>query len=453
MSIFEKVLEIYANRYLCKPCLGRMFSLLGTNTTNEERASSLLLSITMENHQKLLSGTTNEREIAVRDLKILAQNANYATALKILKKEGIEFSQKNTELECYLCKNIFNNLEDYAQKAQKKLSDFEFDTLLVGTSPEAEIVNKEDKFKSKLQLIEAESFKSHFNREVGKILSEKLKKEPEFQYPDITIIYTVGYDSCSIRLLIRSLFIYGRYKKLIRGIPQTKWPCGKCNGKGCEECDFTGKQYQTSVEELISPAFIRSAQAEGSKFHGAGREDIDVRMLGSGRPFVLELINPKVRSLDLEAIRRKVNSLNEGKVEINELRYSDKKEVVQLKEEAENTQKTYKALVRGERNVDESTFQEKMKLVKDLFEEEILDQRTPNRVSHRRADKIRKKRIYKIEGVFLEPDLYEFIIKTQGGTYIKELINGDEGRTSPSLTEIFDMQLVCEELEVINIEY
>jgi len=34
----------------------------------------------------------------------------------------------------------------------------------------------------------------------------------------------------------------------------------------------------------------------GSKqvyLHAAGREDIDVRMLGRGRPFILELINPK----------------------------------------------------------------------------------------------------------------------------------------------------------------
>jgi tRNA pseudouridine synthase 10 len=430
-----------------------MFSLLGTNTTNKERGASLLLSITMENHQKLLSGAVNEREQAIRHLEILGKNANYDVALKVLKKEGFTVFQKKKKSECYLCKNIFKNLEDYAQKAQKKLSDIEFETLLVGTSPEAEIVNKEDKFKSKLQLIEAESFKSHFNREIGKILSENLQKEPEFQYPDITIIYNVGYDSCSVRLLIRSLFIYGRYKKLIRGIPQTRWPCGKCNGKGCEDCDFTGKQYQTSVEELISPEFIKSAEAEGSKFHGAGREDIDVRMLGSGRPFVLELINPKRRSLDLEAIRKKVNSLNEGRVEINDLRYSDKKEVVIIKEESERTQKTYKALVRGEKNIDESTFQENMNLVKDTMGEEVLDQRTPNRVSHRRADKVRKKRIYKIEGVYLEPDLYEFKIKTQGGTYIKELINGDEGRTSPSLTEIFNMQLFCEELDVINIEY
>ena len=30
--------------------------------------------------------------------------------------------------------------------------------------------------------------------------------------------------------------------------------------------------------------------ATASKFHSAGREDIDVRMLGGGRPFVLELV-------------------------------------------------------------------------------------------------------------------------------------------------------------------
>ena len=29
------------------------------------------------------------------------------------------------------------------------------------------------------------------------------------------------------------------------------------------------------------------------KFHSSGREDVDVRMLGSGRPFVLELMDCK----------------------------------------------------------------------------------------------------------------------------------------------------------------
>ena len=34
-------------------------------------------------------------------------------------------------------------------------------------------------------------------------------------------------------------------------------------------------------------------QPKDYKFHTGGREDIDVRMLGNGRPFVLEILDPK----------------------------------------------------------------------------------------------------------------------------------------------------------------
>ena len=40
-----------------------------------------------------------------------------------------------------------------------------------------------------------------------------------------------------------------------------------------------------------------SFQADEHKFVPGGREDIDVRMLGTGRPFVLELLNPKVETV------------------------------------------------------------------------------------------------------------------------------------------------------------
>ena len=55
MDIFDKVLEIYQEYYICPHCLGRMFSLLGTDTTNYDRGISLLLAITMENHRAYLS--------------------------------------------------------------------------------------------------------------------------------------------------------------------------------------------------------------------------------------------------------------------------------------------------------------------------------------------------------------------------------------------------------------
>ena len=42
-------------------------------------------------------------------------------------------------------------------------------------------------------------------------------------------------------------------------------------------------------------------QCAQTVFHSAGREDSDVRMLGGGRPFVVELVNSFVRPDDLDA--------------------------------------------------------------------------------------------------------------------------------------------------------
>ena len=42
-------------------------------------------------------------------------------------------------------------------------------------------------------------------------------------------------------------------------------------------------------------------------------------------------------------------------------------------------------------------------------------------------------------------------IKTEAGTYIKELISGDNGRTKPSFAEILENPCICKELDVIAI--
>ena len=49
-----------------------------------------------------------------------------------------------------------------------------------------------------------------------------------------------------------------------------------------------------SVQELVGDEIKKEIFAADEIFlHGSGREDIDVRMLGHGRPFILEFINPK----------------------------------------------------------------------------------------------------------------------------------------------------------------
>jgi len=451
MNIFDKVLDIYQNYYICPYCLGRLFALLGTHTTNYERGTSLLLSMTLENHREYLSGKKETAEGAMHVLKILAEKAHFIPAQKVLKSEGIEYSKGNGSNSCYLCRDIFGKLQNYVETAKREIENIEFDTLLVGTSINSLIINNEDKFKSEFNLLEAESFKNHFNREVGKRLSLQLNKPTEFNYPDLLIIYSLSFTEVSVELIIRSLFIYGRYNKLIRGIPQTHWPCNKCSGRGCKECNFTGKQYLTSVEELISPEFVSETLANSSKFHGAGREDIDVRMLGNGRPFIIELRDPKIRRIDLDEIQQRVNKSNRKKVRIQDLQYSEKKEVINLKAGAENSRKVYKATGETNEKFTKEQFEKKLENLKLRIENQKIKQQTPIRVSHRRADKTRSKIIHRVEGKFIKKNLFEFTIEVQGGTYVKELIHGDEGRTTPNFSDIFGTPMTCKELDVLEI--
>jgi len=450
MTIFDKVIEIYQDKYICFHCLGRMFSLLGTDTTNRDRGNSLLLAITMDKHRAYLSQQDNH-DNASQILKLLAEKAKYTPAQSVLEKEGIEYSKPDFAEKCYLCNDLFNDIGVYAKGAEKYLKGIEFTNFLIGTALDAQIINKEDNFKAIHNLLEAESFKNHFNREVGKELSLILSKPAEFRMPDITIIYSVKFGSFDITLLLRSLFIYSRYNKFARGIPQTHWDCRLCRGKGCESCKFTGKQYKTSVEELISPEFVNKAKADGSKFHGAGREDIDVRMLGTGRPFVLELKNPKIRTLNLKKIQNKVNKSNKKKIKVSDLIYSSKERVKNLKLSAENTKKVYEAIVISKEKISKDTFDVLLKKLKTVYEKQKLQQRTPIRVSHRRADKIREKKIFRVEGKFIKPNVSEFIVEAQGGTYIKELISGDNGRTTPSFSDVYGFSLECKKLDVLEI--
>jgi tRNA pseudouridine synthase 10 len=174
-------------------------------------------------------------------------------------------------------------------------------------------------------------------------------------------------------------------------------------------------------------------------------------MLGSGRPFILELRNPKIRNLNFNKIKKLVNKKNRKFIKISELRYSNKREVIQIKSKAKDTKKVYKAIVKAENKIDKEKFDQIVLELKNTFESQKIHQRTPYRVSHRRADKIREKNIFQINGKYIKPNLFEFILETQGGTYIKELISGDEGRTTPSFSEIFKDKLVCKELDVLEI--
>ncbi len=352
--------------------------------------------------------------------------------------------KENTETKCPWCSGIFNveNLNSISEKAINLLNKYEYDTFLVGTILPKKIKKLEKELKNELNMPEyMESIKQEFNRVMGKIIIEKTGKSVDKTNPDIVIM--INPYNKKIKLQINSVFIKGRYKKLVRGIPQTHWACRKCRGKGCEICNYTGKQYPTSVEEIIAEPFMKAFKGKDEAFHGAGREDIDVRMLGNGRPFVLQIKEPKIRKADLEKLKKEVNK--SGKVEILDLEYGTKKDVIFFKNEPHR--KTYMALVECEDKVSDEELSKLTKKLKNL----TINQRTPIRVSHRRADLVRVRRVYNAEANIIDLNKFELIIYCDGGLYIKELISGDEGRTRPSVSEILNKKCICKSLDVLEV--
>ncbi len=437
MEILEKAQKMLEKYPLCDHCLGRQFALLGYGLDNKRRGETLKLLLTMKGHQLALS----KQKSGINLLKTLVVNGSFDMAIEILKRMKKEQGKMQ---QCYLCEERFNSIRELVDSALKELGNYEFSSFLVGIELPTETEEREDEFKAEFEVKHGENMRNEFSREIGKEISELTEKTVDYKRPDIVVV--VEPFSRQVRLQVNPLFIAGRYRKLIRGIPQSKWLCSKCRGTGCPRCNWTGKMYPESVEEIIGEPTLEIAEGESIAFHGAGREDIDARMLGRGRPFAIEVKKPKKRFFDLQNLGQTVNERAKGKVEVSNLRFATKDTVRRLKK-TESAQKLYKVIV----GLDKPISKERLTEIAETLTNTAIRQQTPKRVLHRRADLVREKYIYEAKVKRLKPDKIEMQIQCQGGLYIKELITGDEGRTKPSVAEILNVGAKPLELDVLNV--
>jgi tRNA pseudouridine synthase 10 len=440
VSVLEKALRMLELYPLCDHCLGRQFAFLAHGMENDEKGKILKNALAME-AQALASMKKAE---GVRTLKILAVNGFSKLAEEALHRMHKRMPKKVSAKTCFLCENRFETVDELAKKAVEKLREYEFNSFMVGIELPVEIEEREDEFKARFNVEHGENIKLEF----GRILNGKIAlysgKKLDYRKPDIVVLINPMADE--IRVQVNPLYIAGRYKKLVRGIPQSKWHCTACKGKGCEKCNWTGKRYPESVEELISPPFLEATGGVKTSFHASGREDVDARMLGKGRPFAIEISQPKRRFIDLKKLEEAVNAYAKGKVEVSGLRFVDKDFVRKLKK-AESAQKEYRVLIEFEKEITE----EDLKLLEEKLTGIVVKQRTPTRVLHRRADLTREKYIYEVKVRRLSAKKAEMRIRCEGGLYVKELVTGDDGRTSPSVSEILRQRAKPIKLDVLNV--
>jgi tRNA U54 and U55 pseudouridine synthase Pus10 len=253
---------------------------------------------------------------------------------------------------------------------------------------------------------------------------------------------------------------------------------------------------------------------------GSGREDIDVRMLGSGRPFLLQAgaafseqrtdtpcvphawieigryplpFAPPTRwtetpraqmstpylnqpqphhhnqvsdprrvpqtQAEVAALEAAINArsgLNtDGDVVVTRLRRSEKGMVKRMHEGAEAKQKLYTCLVWARTALTPAELQARLGGVRDLE----VQQQTPIRVLHRRSLMTRPKVIHELacvcESLRLDDDgacsYFTLHLRTSAGTYVKEFVHGDFGRTRPSVGELLGCEADILELDVTDV--
>ncbi|HII87332.1 MAG TPA: hypothetical protein HA268_05160 [Candidatus Poseidoniaceae archaeon] len=468
----------------------------------------------------------------------IAESGTEIRASVIQRDSHLENARTEIPL-CPFCENLYEEADLLADIIHDAIQPYEATRLQLGARIPKDQIAAEEELRKRLGAGGSDALKSGLVTEIARNLNDRLDgKKLVNDKPQILALIDVL--TLTVELDIRAHYLYGRYQKLERGIPQTRWPCRACKGRGCEKCEGTGLQYKKSVQDLIGNPLLGLFQAKEHAFHGMGREDIDVRCLGQGRPFVIEMKEPKIRTVDLDAAMNSINELAEGSIKITGLRSSNRSEVVRVKDTPAEKSYTIRFRVmplseaehavltapvdlthvdvqdrggkgrknpkrrnrRGDRKNDhkkplpavievvEGPSEEELKALKkaelvekaealglsksgtkgDLIErimnagppapvmfdlpeadfiKETIDklagvklfQRTPERVAHRRADLIRKRTVFETSKPIIEtmPDgvlEVEFTLRCESGTYVKETVHGDGGRTQPSLSSL-----------------
>ena len=198
MKILENAITTMKEGYICDNCLGRTCANLLSGYSNEQRGKILRLAVAflVDSDEKIDIDSSNFYGIKFRNVKIKPEKPK----------------------ECKLCKNFFlEKIDDVTKNVIDKLKDIEFDTFLIGSIVSDDLLKAEEDLWSKIGIEFCEPIKSEINREIGKRIEKMTKKLFDSKNPDVTVI--VDLSTNKIRAEIRSLYVFGKYKKLVQYTP------------------------------------------------------------------------------------------------------------------------------------------------------------------------------------------------------------------------------------------
>ncbi len=351
--------------------------------------------------------------------KKLGVSSNKLLGKKLRKK----LRQKSPK--CYICKNMFSNLQSYVNKLLEISSDFQFSTFVTGAILRPSFVDRDDSIRSKFQLRGIDSLKTELTREISKEFQKKTKKKVDFQNPDVTFTINFKNDSCELRS--KPICLFGRYTKNSRDFPQKQKPCENCNGKGCVSCNQHGISNFDSVEGKISEYLFQKFGAIRVKIMWIGGEDKKSLVLGKGRPFFVKLLNPQKRKI------QPIKKVNLEQISIFNLKLIDQIPKVPI---------PFKSKILIQITSDDNVNSSVLKNLKSIKKTPILVRERPGKEA--------KKSVYASSYKKTSPNSFSLSLTVDGGLPIKRFVEGDS--VKPNISEILDLNCKCKEFDFYSVE-
>ena len=330
----------------------------------------------------------------------------------------------NSTQKCYICKNLFDNLNHFLKLMLDVSADYSFLSFSVGAMIKPSVVDRDDYIRSKYKLKGIDSIKTDISKELRKSFSKKTKKTIDLLDPDVTFTVNVKYESCQLRS--KSLSLSGRYVKTLRGISQKQKSCENCSGKGCRGCNFHGISEFDSVEGIISQFLFEKLGGSIAKFTWIGGEDKSSLVLGTGRPFFVKIQNPHKRNFKLTSLK------------------SDFLKVTNLKIIPEYPKKPLKfsSLMEVKISTEDKIDSKSLKKLKDLQKHPI--------VVYEKSGKRYEKKIFSVNYKKNSSNAFTLVIHAEGGLPVKRFVNGDD--VSPGLPQILKTSCKCQEFDFLDIK-
>ncbi|CAF0922159.1 unnamed protein product [Adineta ricciae] len=364
----------------------------------------------------------------------------HAYLLKFLNKYVGECNEKDLPIIKDQWRNVMiDRLEEALERPYQIESPFEIN-ITFDFSGEAEELNflRRFRYADNPKLQKSNANEAFTRQAVTSVLNNITFEDFEQYYKPVIN----GKTSCTISAQHDSVYIAGRYNKYSRTLSQTPWIID-----GIRKAD-------TSVEELIALPISKLISAKHYVFLSSGREDVDVRTLGRGRPFVIEFRQPSrilYQPEEFHAVQDEINTSTKD-VRVRDLQQVSKEDSNQIKEGEEEKTKCYEALCYTDTQIDQEELDRRLASVANPL---VIEQKTPIRVLHRRTVMTRQRSITELCATSIDAYHFRLRLTTQAGAYVKEFVHGDFGRTKPNLTMILDRFVDILELDVlaVNIDF